>query len=222
MQYRAIATDFDGTLATDGVVDAITLATLQRYRDSGGRLLLVTGRELADLRRVFPPIARFDGVVAENGAVFYQPASDRVKLLGKPLPEEFVATLVSRQVSPISRGQVLVATWQPHGDIVEQTIQDMGLDARVIYNKRAIMVLPGGVNKATGLGVALAELGIPFDEVAAIGDAENDRDLLLSCGLAVAVENALPELKAIAHRVMAQPRGAGVRELIHWLLGEER
>lgn len=222
MQYRAIATDYDGTLATDGVVDAITLATLQRYRDSGGRLLLVTGRELADLRRVFPPIALFDGVVAENGAVFYQPTSDRVKLLGKPLPEEFVATLVSRQVSPVNRGQVLVATWQPHGDIVEQTIQDMGLDARVIYNKRAIMVMPGGVNKATGLGVALAELGIPFDEVAAIGDAENDRDLLLSCGLAVAVENALPELKAIAHRVTAQPRGAGVRELVDWLLGEER
>jgi hydroxymethylpyrimidine pyrophosphatase-like HAD family hydrolase len=220
MRYRAIATDYDGTLATDGLVDALTLAALHRYREAGGQLLLVTGRELADLQRVFPAVGMFDGVVAENGAVFFQPSSERVELLGEPLPEEFVSVLVTQKVSPISRGQVLVATWQPHEAIVEQTIQAMGLNAQVILNKRAVMVLPAGVNKATGLQTALKKLKLVLHEVAAIGDAENDRDLLLHCGLAVAVENALPELKAIAHRVTTQPRGAGVQELIDWILSD--
>lgn len=142
MEYRVLATDYDGTLATDGVVDAPTLAALQRYREAGGRLLLVTGRELGDLQRVFPAVGIFDGVVAENGAVFCQPARERVELLGEPIPEEFVAALVAQQVSPITQGQVLVATWQPHGDIVQQTIQSMGLDARVILNKRAVCYPP--------------------------------------------------------------------------------
>ena len=220
MRYLAIATDYDGTLATNGEVDDATIAALYGYREAGGRLLLVTGRELGDLQRVFSAVDLFDGVVAENGAVYYQPRGDRVRLLGEPLPEEFVSALVAQRVEPISKGKVLVATWHPHGETVRRTIQTMGLDARTIANKKAVMVLPAGVNKATGLQAALAELGIDRKTVAGIGDAENDRDLLLHCGLAVAVANALPELKAIAHRVTTQARGAGVCELVDWILGD--
>jgi len=69
-----------------------------------------------------------------------------------------------------------------------------------------------------GLGIEIcfrSPLSFP-----AIGgrDAENDRDLILSCGLAVAVSNALEDLKAVSHRVTTQPRGAGDQELIEWIL----
>ncbi|NEQ32365.1 MAG: HAD family phosphatase [Leptolyngbya sp. SIO4C5] len=220
MQYRAIAADYDGTLATDGRVDDATLNALHCYREAGGQLLLVTGRELAELRQVFPAVTLCDGVVAENGAVFWQPQTDQVQLLGEPLPEPFVTTLKARQVDPISQGQVIVATWQPHEQTVRQTIEEMGLAAQVILNKRAVMVLPTGVNKASGLQTALNQLGLSAAEVVGVGDAENDRDLLLTCGVGVAVENALPELKAIAHQVTTQPRGAGVQELVDWILND--
>jgi haloacid dehalogenase-like hydrolase len=49
MYYQAFATDYDGTLATDGQVDEPTLAALQALRASGRRLVLVSGREHADL-----------------------------------------------------------------------------------------------------------------------------------------------------------------------------
>ncbi|WP_009544999.1 HAD family hydrolase [Crocosphaera subtropica] len=218
MKYRAIATDYDGTLATDGTVSEATRRALNRYRNAGGRLLLVTGRELSDLKNVFPDVALFDGVVAENGAVFWQPTSEEVQLLATPLPKEFVSSLIEQQVSPISQGQVLVATWQPHFDVVKQTIETMDLEAEIILNKQAVMILPSGVNKTTGLQVALAQLQLCAEEVAAIGDAENDRELLLYCGLGVAVENALPELKAIADRQTQAPRGEGVQELVEWCL----
>ncbi|MEM1255433.1 MAG: HAD family hydrolase [Cyanobacteria bacterium P01_H01_bin.21] len=218
MRYRAIATDYDGTLATDGRVSNTTLIALKRYQQAGGKLLMVTGRELSDLQRAFPELAIFDGAVVENGAVFFHPPSQRLQLLAEPFPTDFVTALQTQQVTPINTGHIIVSTWQPHGTVVQQTIQAMGLEARVIMNKRAVMVLPAGVTKATGLSAALADLGLTPETVAGIGDAENDFDLIKSCGLGVAVANALPAVKDMADRVTTQPRGAGVEELIDWIL----
>jgi hydroxymethylpyrimidine pyrophosphatase-like HAD family hydrolase len=39
----ALATDYDGTLASQGMVDAATLAALERFKATGRRLILVTG-----------------------------------------------------------------------------------------------------------------------------------------------------------------------------------
>ncbi|MGD1949342.1 MAG: HAD family hydrolase [Leptolyngbyaceae cyanobacterium] len=218
MRYRAIATDYDGTLATDGRVSDTTLIALKRYQQAGGKLLMVTGRELTDLQRAFSELAIFDGVVVENGAVFFHPPSQRLQLLADPLPTEFVTALRTQQVAPLNMGHVIISTWQPHGAVVQQTLQTMGLEARVTMNKQAVMVLPAGITKATGLRAALAELGLTPETVAGIGDAENDFGLLKNCGLGVAVANALPAVRDMADRVTTQPRGAGVEELIDWIL----
>ena len=49
-----LASDYDGTLAFQGKVDSHTLAALDRLLGSGRKLILVTGRELNDLKSVFP------------------------------------------------------------------------------------------------------------------------------------------------------------------------
>ena len=54
MQYHALAADYDGTLATDGVVDEKTIEALHRLRESGRRLILVTGRIIEQLVQTFP------------------------------------------------------------------------------------------------------------------------------------------------------------------------
>ena len=81
MRYHVLACDYDGTIAHHGRVDDETIAALGRLRDTGRRLILVTGRELQDLLAVFPRIDLFDRVVAENGAVVYWPAERAEKLL---------------------------------------------------------------------------------------------------------------------------------------------
>jgi hydroxymethylpyrimidine pyrophosphatase-like HAD family hydrolase len=217
MKYLALATDYDGTLATDGIVDRQTLEALNRYQAAGGKLILVTGRVWADLQQAFPEVNQFDGVVAENGAVFVEPRTGKQHLLGKPFPSNFISVLQAKNVHPLHWGEIVVSTWQPHGEMVQQTIDEMGLDAQVILNKRSVMVLPKGVNKATGLEVALKTLNLSPQQVAGIGDAENDRDLIQYCGLGVAVENALPSLKAIADHTMTHARGEGVQELLAWI-----
>ncbi|HEX2880537.1 MAG TPA: HAD-IIB family hydrolase [Polyangiaceae bacterium] len=218
MRYLALATDYDGTLAEHGAVDDATLSVLRRLRDSGRRLILVSGRELPDLLRVFPKYEVFHRIVAENGALVFNPETREEKLLGKAPPARFADTLREHNVTPLSTGKVIVATWAPHQTTVLNTILELGLELQVIFNKGAVMVLPSGINKASGLQVALADLGISVHNTVAVGDAENDHALLDACELRVAVANAVPTLKDRADWVTLQPRGAGVIELAERLL----
>src|SRR5947207_1888179 len=83
MHYLALACDYDGTLAKDGVVSPQTIDALERLRASGRKLLLVTGRLLEDLQQAFPRLDLFAYVVAENGALLYNPGDSTEKLLGE-------------------------------------------------------------------------------------------------------------------------------------------
>ena len=89
MKWRALATDFDGTIATDGVVDEPTRLALVRLRSANLRTFLVTGRELSDFQGMKGFLPIFDMIVAENGAVLYEPGSDTTRSLGAPPPESF-------------------------------------------------------------------------------------------------------------------------------------
>jgi hydroxymethylpyrimidine pyrophosphatase-like HAD family hydrolase len=221
MRYLALACDYDGTLAHRGRVDDSTIDALRRLLASGRKLVLVTGRELPDLQNCFPHLELFTWLVVENGALLYNPATRETRTLADPPPPRFVETLTRRGVAPLSTGRVIVATWHPHETIVLETIRDLGLELQVIFNKDAVMVLPAGVNKASGLGVALKDMGLSPHNVVAIGDAENDHALLAQCELGVAVDNAVPALKEVADIVTEGDHGAGVRELIEQLVASD-
>jgi hydroxymethylpyrimidine pyrophosphatase-like HAD family hydrolase len=221
MRYLALACDYDGTIAHHGRVDDATVAALERLRASGRRLILVTGRQLDDLMRVFPSINLFDRVVAENGALIYGPSTREEQVLAPAPPEEFVRELERRGVMPLSVGRVIVATWEPQDPIVLQVIREMSLELQVIFNKGAVMVLPSGVNKATGLLRALDALKLSPLNTVGVGDAENDHAFLRACGCRVAVANALDSLKAGVDLVTERDHGAGVAELIDSLIASD-
>jgi len=222
VRFLALATDYDGTLASDGAVDLKTVVALRRLAATGRKLILVTGRQLNDLLRVFPEASIFDAVVAENGAVLHRPDSRDTRVLAPPPPADFVAALQRRGVDPLWQGQVVVATVQPNDRAVIEVIRELRLDLQVILNKGSVMVLPGSVDKATGLRAALDELALAPRSVVAIGDAENDQAFLAMSGYGVAVANALDPLKASAAHVTRGEAGAGVREIIDWLIAEDK
>lgn len=221
MQFRALATDYDGTIAHRGSVSEACCAKLRALRQSGRKLILVTGRELDELIEVFPNLGIFEIVVAENGALLYWPATQAERLLAKPPPDRFISMLVERGVTPISAGRVIVATWSPHETEVVKAIRDLGLELQIIFNKGAVMVLPSGVNKATGLAVALQDLGLQPAQVVGVGDAENDHTFLSLCGLSVAVSNALDTVKARTDLVLNRDHGAGVMDLADLMLADD-
>lgn len=221
MRYHVLAADYDGTLAHHGRIVDATWDALRRLRDSGRKAIMVTGRELDELLALLPEPELFARIVAENGALIYEPATREIRTLAEPPPAAFVEELRARGVDRVAPGRVIVATWEPHQNTVLQVIRDLGLELQVIFNKGAVMVLPSGVNKATGLVAALAELGLSAHNAVGIGDAENDHALLMCCECGVAVANALPALKNKADLVTERDHGAGVTELIDRLIADD-
>ncbi|MEQ1354774.1 MAG: HAD-IIB family hydrolase, partial [Candidatus Acidiferrum sp.] len=197
------------------------LEALKRVKASGRKLVLATGRELPELLRVFPETSLFDLAVVENGALLYNPATGEKRLLAEPPPAAFVEELRRRGVVPLSVGESIVATWHPHETTVLEVIRMLGLEMQVIFNKEAVMILPSGVNKGTGVRVALEELGLSTHNALGVGDAENDHAFLGICECSVAVANALPVLKERADVVTAKARGEGVEEIIEQLLADD-
>ena len=136
-------------------------------------------------------------------------------------PREFSDYLRANGVNNLSVGRVVVATSENYKTVVEQGISKFGLRAEIILNKGSLMVLPGGVDKGSGLRAACEHLQMPVSSFVAVGDAENDLPFLRAAGYGVAVANALPELKRIAHWMAPSGHGTGVRELIDRILRDD-
>jgi hypothetical protein len=220
MLFIALASDYDGTMAAAGQVDQPTLDALAHLKSAGKKLLLVTGRELSSLKSAFGALDLFDVVVAENGAVLYFPKTLEERPIAAPPLPAFISALREKSVSPLSIGHCIVATWTPNEDKVLECIRELGLDWQLTFNKGAVMCLPPGVNKASGLTAALEELKLSTHNVIGIGDAENDQAFLSLCGCAVAVANAIDSVKAIADVTTPEDHGAGVVHVIEQWLGE--
>lgn len=198
--FHAVAVDYDGTLVrgprpTPEVLDAVATA-----RDKGFKVVLVTGRILAELRGDFPDVDQhFDCIVGENGAVLSTRQGTR--LLASPVDASLELALRTQAI-PVRRGEVLLATFAIHDEIVERMIDRLGLECQIIRNRGALMVLPASINKGSGLIEALADLGISPHNTIGIGDAENDHSLLDACEIGVAVGDAVASLKARADVVL--------------------
>ena len=220
MRYHALATDYDGTLARHGATDDSTIAAVAQLREVGRRPILVTGRRLDDLRGVFARLDLFDRVVAENGAVLYNPGNHRERLLCEPPPPSFAERLRAAG-APVDTGRVIVSTWIPHESKALAVLRDMGLAHQIIFNKGAVMILPPRVDKAFGLQAALEDLGLSPRNTVAVGDAENDLALLELCQFSVAVANALASVKEEVDWVTDGDHGLGVCQLIRRMIADD-
>ena len=209
-----LACDYDGTLANHGKIEPAVARILRKLRETGRKVVLVTGRHLDDLRCVCPDLSLFDMVIAENGGVIFSPVDHSLRALGPPPDQLLIQVLKDRKVAPLEIGKTIIATVREHLPIVSDAIQELGVNSHIVLNKDAVMVLPCPVDKAFGLRHALGIFGIAPSEVVGIGDAENDEAFLSICGFPVAVANALPSVKRICDHVTVQPDGAGVVELL--------
>lgn len=221
MRYQIVALDYDGTIAHHGKVTEDTVEALRQLKASKRKIILVTGRELDELKDLFPEHVLFDRIVAENGALIYNPVTIEERLLGEKPPESFIQDLKKHNISPLSVGRVIVATWEPHQHKVLEAIKRSGIERQVIFNKGAVMVLPAGINKAKGLSSVLEELNFSLHNVVAIGDAENDSAMLQAAECAVVVQNALPALKNTVDWVTDGDHGDGVIEMANQLIKDD-
>jgi hydroxymethylpyrimidine pyrophosphatase-like HAD family hydrolase len=213
MIFKALACDYDGTLASHDRIGGEALAALERARGAGLRLVLATGRTFFELIRVCERLDLFDAVVAENGGVLYFPATGVMRDQAPPPPPRLLAALDARGV-PFQVGRVIVATWRPEEPRVRDALAALGVGMELVYNRAALMLLPPGISKGTGVQQAIRALGLSFHDVLAFGDAENDLDFLAACGWAACPADGVPELKERADWVFPGDDGAGIARAI--------
>lgn len=221
MKLAAIALDYDGTTAVNGVFDASVRAAVADVRRMGIAVILCTGRRLADLVRVAGDLTCFDVVVGENGAVLYFPATDRHVRLGRP-PAPIVLDMLRQRGVAVDVGESVVEADAAEAMNIIEVVRTLEQPLMLAFNRGRVMVLPPAMAKSTGLRRALAALRLSVHNTVGIGDAENDHDLLDACEVGVAVEWGSAPLRAVADEVVAGKGPPAVAQFIRRVAAQPR
>jgi hydroxymethylpyrimidine pyrophosphatase-like HAD family hydrolase/ActR/RegA family two-component response regulator len=217
---KVLSSDMDGTIARNGVVPDQTWDLLRQAKIAGMTLILATGRVLANFINDGPFAEIFEAIVAENGAVIFFPMKNQIKQPFGRLSPLLIQRLEGLNI-PLERGMSIVATRIPYDETVMKVLQELNVGATIEYNCGAVMLLPPGATKGTGLSYALQELAFSPHNLVVCGDAENDQSQLELAELAVVVPNALPKIKALADVVLPadlDDPGTGINQFFRQLL----
>lgn len=212
MKFSVLALDYDGTIASDGKLDPEVRAAIAEVRRRGIAVVLVTGRILSDLCDIAGHLDFVDAVVAENGAVLAFNGGNS-RLIGQPPAPIFFEELGRRGIQ-FRAGQCVVETDADRAGQVLAVIRDLELPLVLLFNRGRLMILPQAVSKGTGLCEALTMLRLSPHNAIAIGDAENDHDLLAMCEFGVAVGWGSKALQVDADDVLSGQGPAAVAAYI--------
>src|SRR5579863_5363038 len=204
MKFGVLALDYDGTIARDGVLDLDVRTAIEEVRKHGIAVVIVTGRILSELEQVAGDLHFVDAVVGENGAVMWF-ANGHRRQLAYSTSTQFLQELTRRGLE-FKAGQCVVELDAAAASQVLAIIRELELPLVLLFNRGRLMVLPQAVSKGAGLREALATLRMSVHNAIAIGDGENDHDLLATCELGVAVSWGSQALQNIADEVI---QGAG-------------
>lgn len=197
MRLLTLALDYDGTITRDDRVGGSIRDAIAEARTRGITVLIVTGRILEELRCVAGDLHFVDGVVAENGAVVHFPEGGHTSVIAPRVPAAFVHELSQRGIA-FRAGESLVDADAADAARLLEIIRGLELPLVLVFNKGRVMTVPQGVSKATGLHAALQTLRLSPRNMLAIGDAENDHELLRLAEIGVAVPWASASLRAAA------------------------
>ncbi len=221
MKFLALALDYDGTIAKDDRLDPKVREAIGYLRSKNIVVLIVTGRRLDDLRRVAGDLHFVDAVVAENGAVLEFTDSGYSRLLASPPPPRLLEEL-QRQNIQFAVGQSVLEANSEDAPKLLEILRRLELPLSLLFNRGRVMMLPQATSKATGLREALKILRLSAHNTVAIGDAENDHELLKASELGVAVGWGSPTLKAAADYVLGGVGPQCVAEYINGLTEQQR
>jgi hydroxymethylpyrimidine pyrophosphatase-like HAD family hydrolase len=212
MKFCVLAVDYDGTIAQSGEAHPAVLKAIQEARSRGIAVVLVTGRILSDLKQAAGDLSIFDAVAAENGAVLAFP-NGRTRLLGRRPSSDLLDELCRLNIE-FRLGDCVLEAEASSAPRILNVIQRLQFPLVLAFNRSRVMLLPQGISKATGLRAALDTLRLSLHNCIAIGDAENDFDLLEAAEIGVAVQWGSKSLFEIADEILP---GAGPEDVAHYI-----
>jgi len=229
-RIRLLAVDVAGTLTDDRrLIYPEVIYALRKLEKAEIPVSIVTGNSFMAAYKIAQYFGLSGPIIAESGAVVYDPVLKKRILVGDPELGRKAVNLIVKELgltpSFLNRYRDVDFIFEKNGDIgaerIRKICKEHNLEIRVSDSKFLIHVCDKKVNKGTGLIEACKLRGIPLSQVAAIGDSWIDLEMLKVVGLPIAVFNSPEELKQVAKIVTKKPDGEGVIEVIEeYLLGE--
>ncbi len=242
---RALFSDVDGTLTTQGRVEGSTYVALERLGESGIPVVLVTGRP-AGWGQAFMTVAPVAAVVTENGGVTWIRDGRRLrKLYGVPpasLPEwrrrmnllvnDVAARVHGAQLSSDSRYREvdLAIDWNEEASLSKQEAEEVVQlirKAGFAATRSSVHVNfgPPHFDKLSACMTVVRQVlggdGNDLDPYVFVGDALNDAPMFRGFPKSVGVANVKlwwDELDAKPAYLTEKPEGAGMREVVDHVL----
>jgi phosphoglycolate phosphatase (TIGR01487 family) len=222
---RAVVTDVDGTL-TDRRrrINTAAIEAIRTLVDAGITVVFASGNTVCFMDSLSKMIGTDGTIIGENGGVYRRGFSGPLHIAGdrKVCLEAFevLRDYFSRKGVELE----LYSAQYRFADVAfarnvdpaeaQAVVQEQALPVRVLDTGFAIHLQPPGVSKGAAMRELAIEMGLSTSEIIAVGDSENDIEMLAAAGVGVAVANANPATRMAADLVTTKPHGEGFVEAV--------
>lgn len=240
---KAIITDLDRTLLrTDKSLSEYTVSVLKECKARGIKVMAATARPERSITEYDAAIG-FDAMTVMNGAKVMVGDKVMTYGIPDVLAEEMLAKVCVRKdlLFSVETGEILYAgehiaefeytlhtefpklpagetaykilvSGEGAAEFVKENLTE-GLHCTVA-NGYLVQIMSKDANKRNGVQVMLDAFGIAPEEAVYFGDDQDDAESMQFCGLGVAVDNAIPEVKAVADELVESNDADGVARWI--------
>ncbi|HMK45863.1 MAG TPA: phosphoglycolate phosphatase [Methanocella sp.] len=220
-QIKAIVVDIDGTL-TD-MSRLISLEAVAAMRQTPIPVILCSGNVICFMRAASKLLGASELMIGENGGVV-QAGYDAHPIVLADIEECRRARDLLKQEFPglesldeAYRRSELAFRRGIDLDMARQLLSEHDPTLEIVDTRFALHLKHKRVNKATGMEKIAEIMDVSIENFAAMGDSENDLPMLNKAGIAIAVGNATPEVRAGADYVCRKSYGEGAAEGFQWL-----
>jgi phosphoglycolate phosphatase (TIGR01487 family) len=220
---RAVACDVDGTI-TDRHrrISVAAIACIRDLVDRGVEVVLASGNTACFMDALARMIGTSGTIIAENGGVYrisfagpLRIEGDRSEALAayKVLEAYYRKKGVTLELfsDQYRFSDVAFARTVPPEE-VREVMRDLAV--KVLDTGFAIHLQARGISKGLALRKLAADMGIPVREFLAMGDSENDLEMIQAAGVGVAVANAGDAVRAASDYVTEKGDGDGFVEAV--------
>jgi len=223
---EAMAIDIDGTMTyKDRRLDVAAVDAVRRAEAAGLPVVLATGNVTCFAEAAAVLLGTSGPIIAEDGGIVFDRVSGREHVLGDRVEAERGLAALRRTFGGLrqtrSSGMRLTGLTLERTITAEQAMDVFsreGLRLIAVDSGFAIHVKDPEVNKGNALRKVASLLKISTAEIAAVGDALNDIEMLEVAGVSFAVANSDELVKKACTHVTSEPYGRGVAEAVEKVL----
>jgi len=222
---KALVTDVDGTI-TDRRrrISTAAVEAVRTLVDAGIDVVLASGNTVCFMDGLCKMVGTDGTIIGENGGVYRRAFSGTLHIPGDQqaclgafeiLADYFTKRGVELELFGAQYRFADVAFARNiDPDEARAVIRDRHLPVRLLDTGFAIHLQALGINKGTALWEIAGEMGLSPSEMMAIGDSENDIEMLEVAGVGVAVQNAPAATRRAADWVTGSAYGDGFLEAV--------